>query len=287
MKKDAYFFNHYCNARHDRKIRRLRKDLGMEGYGIYFMLLEVLREQMDYRYPFKDVDLLSEEFGVSDAKVKAVIAKFDLFEIDDEENFFSPKFILYLQPYIEKTQRARLAAKVRWDKINIKTHANALPEHSGGIAPSMQLQCPSNADAMQGEESKGDKSKGDKSKGEESIKELRAHADAILSYFSLSSDNNPYESNLVCRFVKSLMDTNRLTLFSQQFEAYKQYKDAADEFRHGIKSYLGTSQEMFADGNWNAENWPEKLRQFRSRTSAQEGSTLTDVQKQILEKTSW
>jgi hypothetical protein len=43
LSKDAYYFPHFYNARHDRKIKRLRKDLGIEGYGIFFMLLEVLR----------------------------------------------------------------------------------------------------------------------------------------------------------------------------------------------------------------------------------------------------
>jgi hypothetical protein len=51
MEKEAYYFPHFCNARHDRKIRRLRKELGVEGYGIYFMLLETLREQQDLMYP--------------------------------------------------------------------------------------------------------------------------------------------------------------------------------------------------------------------------------------------
>ena len=42
MEKDAFYFPHFSNARTDRKLRRVRKDLGLEGYGIYFMLLEVM-----------------------------------------------------------------------------------------------------------------------------------------------------------------------------------------------------------------------------------------------------
>ena len=61
MTKDAFYFPHFSNARNDRKLRRLRKELGIEGYGIYFMVLEVLRDQEGFKYPLEDLDLLSEE----------------------------------------------------------------------------------------------------------------------------------------------------------------------------------------------------------------------------------
>lgn len=46
--KDAYFFSHDCNARNDPKILALRSVYGAEGYGVYFMLVEILREQPEY-----------------------------------------------------------------------------------------------------------------------------------------------------------------------------------------------------------------------------------------------
>jgi Domain of unknown function (DUF4373) len=109
MKKEAFYFPHFSNARHDRKIRRLRKELGVEGYGIYFMLLETLREQQDLMYPLEDLDLLAEEFGVSEAKVKATICGYELFEIDAEEKFFSPKMLVYLEPYFRMKEQRREA----------------------------------------------------------------------------------------------------------------------------------------------------------------------------------
>lgn len=47
--KDAYFFSHDCNARNDPKILALRSVYGAEGYGVYFMLIEILREQPEYK----------------------------------------------------------------------------------------------------------------------------------------------------------------------------------------------------------------------------------------------
>ena len=116
MEKEAFYFPHFCNARHDRKIRRLRKELGTEGYGIYFMLLETLREQQDLMYPLEDIDLLAEEFGVSEAKVRVAVCNYELFEIDEEKKFFSPKMIVYLEPYFKMKEQRKMAGRASADK---------------------------------------------------------------------------------------------------------------------------------------------------------------------------
>lgn len=109
MEKEGFYFPHFCNARHDRKIKRLRKELGVEGYGIYFMLLETLRDQHDLRYPLEDIDLLAEEFNVSEQKVRVTICNYSLFEIDEDQKFFSPKMLLYLEPYYRMKEQRREA----------------------------------------------------------------------------------------------------------------------------------------------------------------------------------
>jgi hypothetical protein len=111
MEKEAYYFPHFCNARHDRKIRRLRKELGVEGYGIYFMLLETLREQQDLKYPLEDLDLLAEEFGVSEAKIKVTVMNYELFEIDNDTAFFSPRMLVYLEPYFRMKEQRKVAGQ--------------------------------------------------------------------------------------------------------------------------------------------------------------------------------
>ena len=109
MEKDAFYFPHFCNARQDRKIKRVRKELGLEGYGIYFMLLETLREQQEFKFPMEDIDLLADEFGTSEQKLRTVICNYELFQVDEEQNFFSVSFIKYLTPYLEGKQRKRIS----------------------------------------------------------------------------------------------------------------------------------------------------------------------------------
>jgi hypothetical protein len=108
MNKDAYYFPHFSNARQDRKLKRAMKQLGIEGYAIYFMLLEVLRDQTDLCYPMEDIDLLADEFGTSEQKVRAIICNYQLFDVDDEDQFFSPKFNEYLAPYLEQKEVNRI-----------------------------------------------------------------------------------------------------------------------------------------------------------------------------------
>ena len=167
MEKDAFYFPHFSNARNDRKIKRLRKELGAEGYGVYFMILETLRDQQDFCYPMEDIDLLSEEFDVSEAKVRTVICNYGLFDINNEQNFFSPKLIEYLEPYFKMKNQRKNAAKARWAKhqeINMLgeiSDATALQPHNDRSATAMRPHNDRNATEMQSKvkESKVKKSK--------------------------------------------------------------------------------------------------------------------------------
>lgn len=162
MKKDAFYFPHFCNARHDRKIKRVVKELGVEGYGIYFMLLEVLREQTDFKFPMDDIDLLADEFGTSEQKVRTVICNYQLFDVDEQHRFFSMKLVFYLQPYLEKSERARIAANTRWEATKQKQLKE--PSDANAYANAEQMECNSNADAMQVKETKESKQKKSKEK---------------------------------------------------------------------------------------------------------------------------
>ena len=44
MKKETFYFSHDYNARNDTKILYMRQELGMEGYGIYWYLIEALAD---------------------------------------------------------------------------------------------------------------------------------------------------------------------------------------------------------------------------------------------------
>ena len=50
--KDAYYFSHDANARNDPKICAMRAVYGYEGYGWYWAIIEMLREQAEFKLPY-------------------------------------------------------------------------------------------------------------------------------------------------------------------------------------------------------------------------------------------
>jgi hypothetical protein len=215
MKKDAFYFPHFANARHDRKLKRVQKELGLEGYAIYFQLLEVLREQLDFKYPFNDVDLLADEMGTSEPKIKAVICNYDLFTLDEDSNFFSIKQLYYLQPYIEKTQRARIAAKKRWDNVN--NDANAMQMHS---------KC--NADAMQVKEIKGKETK---------VKQIKVKVLPILFRDSIYNDIEVFSA----AFIGTQYESANFNFY------YEKVKNWSDSKNNKKIDWIATAKNWMAD----------------------------------------
>lgn len=107
MSKDAFYFKHDSNAKDDPKCVLLIEQLGLEGYGIYWILVETLRDQPEYKYPMILISAISRRYNTSFEKMRAVISNYDLFNIDDNELFFSPS--LSERMYEWDTKRAKAA----------------------------------------------------------------------------------------------------------------------------------------------------------------------------------
>lgn len=115
MTKDTFYFSHDSNARNDVKIIKLRRVLGIEGYGIYFAIIEILREQKDHKLPLSSVSDIAFDLRVSDEKVQSVICGFDLFDIEDEE-FFSARLLRSMNVWYNKKKALSEAGKRGNDK---------------------------------------------------------------------------------------------------------------------------------------------------------------------------
>jgi len=152
MDKDAFYFPHDSNAKDDPKNVLLIEQLGLEGYGIYWVLIETLRDQPGYRYPLKLIPAIARRYNTTAEKMKTVVRNYDLFEITDDEFFLSPSLTDRMLKYDEKKEKARMAAKSRWQK--------ELPEQSGRNANAPQTQCTPNASRVN--KSRVDESKGKK-----------------------------------------------------------------------------------------------------------------------------
>ena len=228
LKKDAYYFPHFSNARNDRKLKRVRKELGTEGYGIYFMLLEILREQTCFSFPMEDIDLLADDLGTSEQKVRTVICNYHLFEIDEHKQFFSANLLKYLEPYFQRKEHARIAAKSRWQK-ELTHDAGAMPEHT-----------PSNAGTMQSKVkySKVNKSKGDEHTTKKEYHEKTGKPMNATRYRSLCDD---YGQALVDDYIQRIADW-----CDAKGRTYKDYAAAAANWikKDGLKPLTDTPDDV-------------------------------------------
>lgn len=117
--KDSYYFSHDSNARNDPKILKLMRQLGAEGYGIFWMIIEVLREQASYTLPLSSMEDLAFQFHVSKEKIQAVVEGYGLFIVENE-SFYSARLIRSMSIYDERKRKIIEASKKgnakRWKK---------------------------------------------------------------------------------------------------------------------------------------------------------------------------
>ena len=117
--KDAFYFSHDSNAQHDPKMNRLIYSMGWEGYGLYWGIIERLRNEKDYTMQ-TDYECIANAMRTDSERIKSVIEDFDLFVIDDDD-FYSNSLMERMKLREMKSEKARQSAYKRWGK-----DANAL-----------------------------------------------------------------------------------------------------------------------------------------------------------------
>lgn len=121
MSKDAYWFTHDSNARNDNKMLALRSIYGAEGYGWFFMLIEILREEDGYRLPVNDYTypgLIAQLRESNTDRVKAFVGdciKIGLLKSDDK-CIWSDSLLNRMAKLDDKREKARNSANIRWEE---------------------------------------------------------------------------------------------------------------------------------------------------------------------------
>lgn len=117
--RDTFYFPHEYNAKDDPKCERLIWEMGMEGYGIFWALLEVLRVQPDYTYPLANIPIVAYKYRADVDKMRRVVLDFDLFTIVEDKIFFSNGLLNRMRPMDEARNIARESGKKgaakRWE----------------------------------------------------------------------------------------------------------------------------------------------------------------------------
>lgn len=124
MDKETYYFSHDYNARNDPKIVKLRMKFGWEGYGLFWGIVEKLREQPDFRLSIFDYDAMAYEFNCDVSILHEVMQycisdQVKLFESDDSQ-FWSESLLRRMEKKElirkKKAEGGRKAMEKRWRK---------------------------------------------------------------------------------------------------------------------------------------------------------------------------
>ena len=128
------YFSHDSNARDDEKILAMRADLGWEAYGLYWALIEMLRDASDYRLK-TNYKVLAFSLHTSEEMIRNIINDYSLFSISEDGAFF---FSISLTKRMEEkevlSKKRRSSANNRW-------------KSEDADANEMQMQCKCNANA--------------------------------------------------------------------------------------------------------------------------------------------
>jgi hypothetical protein len=104
----------------------------MEGYGIFWALVEILRNQQNFRYPVKSALLKYRQWNTSTDKIAQVIKGYELFVIENDE-FISVSLLKRMELKVAKSNHMRQLALKRWGKDN-DPNADVMRTHSEGNA---------------------------------------------------------------------------------------------------------------------------------------------------------
>lgn len=168
--KDLYF-SHDRNAMNDNKIAQMRGSYGIEGYGVYWAIIEALSRESELSLEYSArmiaglTALIQPSFDMQSYIDECI--EIGLFECDGER-FWSNSLKRRLGEVQEQTDRktrsASKAANARWRKekpadvcecnadamrAHTKKDASALPAHVLNDANALRAHCARNANAMQ------------------------------------------------------------------------------------------------------------------------------------------
>lgn len=131
------YFPHDSNARNSDKLIRLRMRHKAAGYGVFFMILERLREEPSYM-SVKDYNMIAFDLREDASLIKSVIEDFGLFVFtEDGKYFYSESFKKRMEFKDDKSKKRSEAGKIglakRWGKKESEI-ANATDNDSNAIA---------------------------------------------------------------------------------------------------------------------------------------------------------
>jgi hypothetical protein len=138
MPKSLTTIPHETNSRTQPGLLAMRGKYKSEGYGWYWILSEMLRNQPGYKLPLKEqfvwnaivLETQCERIKI-ESFIRDCIDEFKLF-ISDGEYFWNNDLLIQAKINAEKSEKARYAALMRWHS---ECNAEGMQTHNTGMQP--------------------------------------------------------------------------------------------------------------------------------------------------------
>jgi hypothetical protein len=205
MAKEAYYFSHDANAHNDPKILSMICDYGMTGYGMFWVVIENLREQDEYKLMQNNNTwkALAMQMQCKPEEVKEFVEKC-VYEyallMNDDTCFYSQSLINRMNKYQDIKEKRSEASRKRWGNQGLE-----------------QMQSKCNANAMQKESNCNPKErKGKERKRKENISYTDDFEKFYLQY------PNPFNKEQTFKNWLNILKTDKVENIMKALEVYKQ-----------------------------------------------------------------
>ena len=197
--KDTYFFSHDANALTDTKILNMRADYGLEGYGLFWAIIEQLRCEENYSLPrnkntYRAIKINTNTSIDVEKYISDCIHEYELFAVsEDEESFYScslkRRMAIKDEKKLRRSEAGKKGAEKRWNESNnseennnaIKKDSNAIKENGNAITKPLKKM----ANNSKEKESKG--------KEKKEKKNVNINKTKLNETFNLIINNNTQE----------------------------------------------------------------------------------------------
>ena len=134
-KESTIYFSHDANAHRDEKLIAIRMKHGWAGIGLFWTILEKMREASNYMC-VKDYNLLAFDLRVDASIIKSLVEDFGLFVFTQcGKYFYSERLHRTIAKMEKKSQEARDKVNKRWGKgreLEVENDTAFIPQYNNG-----------------------------------------------------------------------------------------------------------------------------------------------------------
>lgn len=282
---NAEYFYHPASFRNDRRVKAIRARLGLAGYGLLLMLLEVLTDADNTQLDTDDIEmeLLAGDLGVDVAEIETLLQlaeKVGLFARTAAGLLHCPQLDEWLAPVFEKRNRSRnnaLAAKADVSATDTGVSVTEIPPvENSTVENSREEESPPKKNAGAGVSFSSSPAGSQKeitapnpvaappspvvspclTPGTDASKALGAE---LAGYWHIRETKDARHWAQFQTFTRTMAAAGRLEEVREQFTAYKAFRDLRGFTRHSVRNILGSEgvgysdSELLHSGCWLAK----------------------------------